>query len=165
MQQYFMPYGKKYSGHMPFGKGSGQCNSTLCHMAARSIQGTCLLARARGNAPVLYAIWQEGGVGPTGGQAGAGSARCSLCLCSCRACDFWAHAIWQGLGAMQQYFMPYGKKYSWHMPFLARAPAVSIFQLGWAPANLAPATPLPQHHPRLRGGGLEPAARPTPPSD
>ena len=28
MRKYFMPYGKKYSGHMPFGKGSGQCNST-----------------------------------------------------------------------------------------------------------------------------------------
>jgi hypothetical protein len=28
MRKYFMPYGKKYYGHMPFGKGSGQCNST-----------------------------------------------------------------------------------------------------------------------------------------
>ncbi len=26
-----MPYGKKYSRHMPFGKGSGQCNSTQCN--------------------------------------------------------------------------------------------------------------------------------------
>jgi hypothetical protein len=50
-----MPYGKKYSGHMPFGKGSGKCNSTLCHMA-RSIPGTCLLARARGNATVLHTL-------------------------------------------------------------------------------------------------------------
>jgi hypothetical protein len=47
-----MPYGKKYSVHMPFGKGLGQCNITLCRMA-RSIPGTCLLARARGNAIVL----------------------------------------------------------------------------------------------------------------
>ncbi len=30
---------------------------------------------------------------------------------------FRAHAFWQGLGAMRKYFMPYGKKYSWHMPF------------------------------------------------
>jgi hypothetical protein len=58
MRQYFMPYGKKYSGHMPFGKGLGQCNSTLCHMA-RSIPGTCLLARAPGNAIVLSAIVQS----------------------------------------------------------------------------------------------------------
>jgi hypothetical protein len=57
MRQYFMPYGKKYSGHMPFGKGSGQCNSTLCHMA-RSIPGTCLLARAQGNAIVLHILCQ-----------------------------------------------------------------------------------------------------------
>jgi hypothetical protein len=28
LRKYFMPYGKKYSWHMPFGKGSGQCNST-----------------------------------------------------------------------------------------------------------------------------------------
>ncbi len=53
MRKYFMPYGKKYSRHMPFGKGSGQWGSTLCHMA-RSIPGTCLLARARGNAKVLH---------------------------------------------------------------------------------------------------------------
>jgi len=33
-------------------------HGTLCHMA-RSIPGTCLLARARGNEKVLYAIWQE----------------------------------------------------------------------------------------------------------
>jgi len=30
-----MPYGKKYSGHMPFGKGSGQCNSTSYLMPLR----------------------------------------------------------------------------------------------------------------------------------
>ncbi len=30
---------------------------------------------------------------------------------------FQAHAFWQGLGAMQQYFMPYGKKYPGHIPF------------------------------------------------
>jgi hypothetical protein len=57
--QYFMPYGKKYSMHMPFGKGSGQRDSTLCHTMARSIPSTCLLARARVNEGVLYAIWQE----------------------------------------------------------------------------------------------------------
>ncbi len=50
-----MPHGKRYSGHMPFGQGSGQCNSTLCYMA-RCIQGTCLLARAWGNAIVLHTL-------------------------------------------------------------------------------------------------------------
>ncbi len=28
MRKVFMPYGKKYSGHVPFGKGLGQCKST-----------------------------------------------------------------------------------------------------------------------------------------
>ncbi len=66
-----------------------QLPNTLCHMA-RSIPSTCLLARARGNETVLYAIWQE---------------------------VFQAHAFWQGLWSMREYFMPYGKKYSEHMPF------------------------------------------------
>ena len=63
-------------------------HGTLCHMA-RSIAGTCLWARARGNEQVLYAIWQE---------------------------VLRAHAFWQGLEAMRKYFMPYGKKYCGHMP-------------------------------------------------
>ncbi len=50
-----MPYGKKYAWHMPFDKGLGQWDSTLCQMA-RSNSGTCLLARARGNAIVYIQV-------------------------------------------------------------------------------------------------------------
>jgi hypothetical protein len=47
---------------------------------------------------VLYAIWQE---------------------------VFRAHAFWQGLGVMRQYFMPYGKKYA-IMPAVVSSKCLSV---------------------------------------